>query len=49
MIDASCHRIGAPPSQQRMAALRSAAEHAAYMAEIKTRFRRKRNFIALLG
>lgn len=33
----------------RMAALRSAAEHAAYMAEIKTRFRRKRNFIALLG
>jgi uncharacterized Zn finger protein len=33
----------------RMATLRSAAEHAAYLAEIKMRFGRKRNFMKLLG
>ena len=33
----------------RMATLRSAAEHTAYLAEIKTRFGRKRNFMKLLG
>lgn len=33
----------------RMAALRSAAGHAAYVADLKERFRRKRNFMKLLG
>ena len=33
----------------RMATLRSTAEHATYLAEIKTRFARKRNFMKLLG
>jgi hypothetical protein len=32
----------------RMATLRSAPEHRAYLAEIKTRFGRKRNFMKLL-
>lgn len=33
----------------RMAGLRGAAEQAAYVAELKERFRRKRNFMKLLG
>jgi hypothetical protein len=32
----------------RMAGLRSSAEHASYLLQIKTRFRQKRNFMALL-
>jgi hypothetical protein len=32
----------------RMAGLRGAAEHAAYVADVKTRFGRRRNFMALL-
>lgn len=34
---------------QRMARLRGAPEHAAYLAELKLRFARKRNFMKLLG
>lgn len=34
---------------RRMASLRDAGEHAAYLSEIKARFQRKRNFMALLG
>lgn len=33
----------------RMAALRSASGQAAYVADLKMRFRRKRNFMKLLG
>ncbi|NJM92505.1 MAG: acyltransferase [Rhodospirillaceae bacterium] len=33
----------------RLAQLRDPAEHAAYMADIKERFRRRRNFMRLLG
>ena len=34
---------------RRMAKLRSAAEHRAYLAALKERHRRKRNFMKLLG
>lgn len=33
----------------RMAGLRAAAEQAAYVEGLKTRFRRRRNFVRLLG